>query len=326
MRQPLLFDGDESFHNACVTTIFLKVCYNRIIYTMKKVLVAITLCAQICSCEKNINFNLKSAPDVLVVDANIENGLAPQVVLTKSFNFFSSIDPSLLANSFVHDAVVTMSNGTITQQLKEYAYAVGGGINVYVYTVDSSNLQDAFFGTFNTSYSLNILYNGINYAAVTTIPLLAKRIDSLSWKPAPFAPDSNDVVLSVKSTDPPGLGNYVRYFTRKNRQPFLPGENSVFNDQVIDGTTYQLQIDPGIDRNKHVPFDSNYFKRGDTVTIKLCNIDKATYTFWSTWEFAYQSIGNPFAQPNKVIGNISNGALGDFYGYAADYKTLIVPR
>ena len=51
---------------------------------------------------------------------------------------------------------------------------------------------------------------------------------------------------------------------------------------------------------------------GDTVTFKFCNIDKATYTFWSSWEFAYQSIGNPFAQPNKVVGNISNGALGAF--------------
>ncbi|MEP7109441.1 MAG: DUF4249 family protein, partial [Ferruginibacter sp.] len=125
---------------------------------------------------------------------------------------------------------------------------------------------------------------------------------------------------------PPGLGNYIRYFTRKNSEPFLPGENSVFDDQVIDNTTYQLQVDPGINRNNPVSFDSNYFKRGDTVTLKLCNIDKPTYTFWSTWEFAFQSIGNPFAQPNKVIGNISNGALGDFYGYAAFYKTLIIDK
>ncbi|MBC7423514.1 MAG: DUF4249 family protein, partial [Ferruginibacter sp.] len=105
-----------------------------------------------------------------------------------------------------------------------------------------------------------------------------------------------------------------------------PGENSVFDDQVIDGTTYQIQLQPGIDRNVHVPFDSNYFKKGDTVTVKLCNIDKSTFKFWSTWEYAFQSIGNPFAQPNKVLGNISNGALGDFYGYAAYYKTLVVPK
>ena len=60
--------------------------------------------------------------------------------------------------------------------------------------------------------------------------------------------------------------------------------------------------------------------------LKLCNIDRPTYTFWSTWEFAFQSIGNPFAQPNKVIGNISNGALGAFSGYGAFYKTLLDPK
>jgi hypothetical protein len=43
-------------------------------------------------------------------------------------------------------------------------------------------------------------------------------------------------------------------------------------------------------------------------------------------EFAYQSIGNPFASPNKVLGNVSNGALGAFCGYAAFYKTIIIPH
>ncbi len=293
---------------------------------MKKVLAAILVIIFLTSCEKNIHFNLNKAPDVLVVDANIENGHAPQVILTKSFNFFSTVNPALLANSFVHNATVSISNGILTHQLKEYAYPVNADIIVYIYSIDSSNLATAFVGTFNTQYTLSITSGGNSYTAVTTIPLLSKKIDSLFWKPAPFASDTNDVVLTIKSTDPPGLGNYIRYFTKKNSKPFLPGENSVFDDQVIDGTSYQIQLAPGIDRNMHVPFDSNYFKRGDTVTVKLCNIDRGTFKFWSTWEYAFQSIGNPFAQPNKVLGNISNGALGDFYGYAAYYKTLVVPK
>lgn len=293
---------------------------------MKRIVFLIIICIQITSCEKNINFDLKNADDVLVVDANIENNKFPRVVLTKSFDFFSTINPQLLANSFVHNAVVTISNGTLTHQLKEYEYPVGGGFKVYAYGIDSTNLATAFLGQLNTSYTLLIASEGKNYKASTTIPSLAKKVDSLFWKPAPFSKDSNNVVLYIKATDPPGLGNYVRYFTKKNNGQYLPGDNSVFNDQVIDGTTYQLQVDPGIDRNAPVPYDSNYFKKGDTITFKLCNIDKGTYTFWSTWEFAYQSIGNPFSQPNKVIGNLSNGALGAFYGYAAFYKMLIVPK
>ena len=278
------------------------------------------------SCEKNIDFKLNDVSNLLVVDANIENDQPPVVILTKSFSFFNTISPELLANSFVHDAVITISNGTLTHTLKENTYPLGGGIIIYNYGIDTSNLSTAFVGQFNTNYSMHIYAEGKQYNAMTTVPVLAKKPDSLWWKPAPFDTDTTDVVLMVKSTDPPGLGNYIRYFTRKNKGPYLPGENSVFNDEVIDGTTYQLQVDPGVDRNKKVAFDSNYFKRGDTVTLKLCNIDKGTYTFWSTWEYAYQSIGNPFGQPGKVIGNISNGALGAFYGYAAYYKTLIIPK
>lgn len=278
------------------------------------------------ACEKDINFDLKNAEDVLVVDANIENGRPPVVILNTSLDFFSTLDPMVLLNSFVRNAEVTISNGVLTHKLKEYSTPLGPGTAVYYYSIDSSNLATAFVGEFNKKYTLNIKSAGKEYTATTTIPTLAKKPDSLWWKPALYTDDTNNVILMVKTTDPPGLGNYIRYFTSKNKEPFLPGESSVFDDQVIDNSTYQLSVDPGVNRNKPVPADSNFFKRGDLITLKLCNIDKATYTFWSTWEFAYQSIGNPFAQPNKVIGNISNGALGAFYGYAAFYKTLVVPK
>ncbi|MEP6675358.1 MAG: DUF4249 family protein [Ferruginibacter sp.] len=291
---------------------------------MKKFVTGIALLFWLTGCEKNINFNLDNADDVLVVDASIENGKAPVVVLTKSLDYYSNINAVVLANTFIHNATVTINNGTGTQQLKEYTVPFIPGINYYYYSTDSSNLAAAFNGTFNTGYDLNIKSAGKEYTAHTTIPVLAKYPDSIWWKKAPLNPDTNTAVLMVRTFDPPGLGNYIRYFTKKNSGQFLPGENSVFDDKIIDGTTYTVQVDPGVDRNNHVSYDSNYFKRGDTVTLKICNIDKATFTFWNTWEFAYQSIGNPFSQPGKVIGNISNGALGAFYGYAAWYKTIII--
>ena len=278
------------------------------------------------SCEKNINFNLKNADDVLVVDAQIENGKPPVVVLTKSLDYFGTLNLQLLASTFVHNAEVSMSNGTLTHKLKEYSIQFAPGLAYYYYSIDSSNLATAFSGAFNKTYDLIVKSEGKQYRSQTTIPLLVKFPDSVWWKKAPLNPDTNKVVLMVRATDPPGLGNYIRYFTKKNGGDFLPPENSVFDDGVIDGTTYEVQVDPGVDRNNPIKADSNYFKRGDTVTLKICNIDRATYKFWNTWEFAYQSIGNPFAQPGKVIGNIDNGALGAFCGYAAWYKTLIIPR
>lgn len=278
------------------------------------------------SCEKNIDFSLHEVADVLVVDATIENGQPPVIILSKSVDYFSKINPQILENSFVHKADVQVSNGVRNQKLKEYYIDSTGGYRIYFYSIDTSSVSTLFIGELNKTYSLKIKAEGKEYSATTTIPALSKKIDSMWWKKAPLNADINKVVVMIRATDPPGLGNYIRYFTKKNSGPFLPGDVSAYDDQFVDGTTYDFPLDPGVDRNNKIPFEDNYFKRGDTVTVKLCNIDKATYKFWSTMEFAYQSIGNPFASPNKVTGNISNGALGAFSGYAAFFKTIVIPK
>lgn len=290
---------------------------------MKNILLSALVIVSLASCEKNINFPLKNAEDALVVDGQIENGQPPQVVLTKSLNYFGQISPEILASSFIHNATITVSNGTLTHKLKEYSVPLTGSYVGYYYGIDSSNLATAFVGEFNKQYSMKISVNGKEYTSTTTIPLLVKYPDSMWFKVAPQNPDTNKRVLMGRITDPPGLGNYVRYFTRVNSGRFLPALNSVFNDEFVDGTTYTAQADPGIDRNNPPANGENFFHRGDTVTFKLSNIDRDTYTFWSTWEFNQQSVGNPFSQPGKVVGNISNGALGAFCGYASWYGTII---
>src|SRR5450432_4143708 len=116
---------------------------------MNKIISAVFILVFFSACEKNINFKLKNAEDVLVVDANIENDRPPVVILTKSLDFFSTLDPALLLNSFVRNAEVTISNGLLTQKLKEYGTELGGGITVYSYSIDSANLATSFVGEFN---------------------------------------------------------------------------------------------------------------------------------------------------------------------------------
>ncbi|MEO7960664.1 MAG: DUF4249 domain-containing protein [Ginsengibacter sp.] len=278
------------------------------------------------ACEKDINFTLHEAPDLVVVDASIENGQPPIVILSNSFDYYSNITPALLSGIFIHDAEINISDGTETARLKEYSVDSSGGFHIFYYSTDSTGPSANFIGKINTNYSLQVIYKGKEYSASTFIPPLAKKIDSLWWQPAPFTSDSSKVMVFVRASDPPGLGNNIRYFTKLNSGSFLPGSQSVFDDQLIDGTTYDLRLDPGIDRNDPVPFDDNFFHHGDSVTLKLSNIDRDTYQFWLTMEFAYQSIGNPFASPNNVLGNISNGALGAFTGYSSSFKTLIIPK
>lgn len=276
------------------------------------------------SCEKDIAFKLDEAAPKLVVEATIENNVAPKVVLTKSVGFFSNISAELLTNSFVHNAAVFISNGTLTHKLKEYTVPIGAGINLYYYSIDSTALNTAFLGELNHSYSLRIVAEGEEYTATTTIPKITKRIDSLWWEPSSNG-DATKAIVMVRATDPPGFGDYVRYQTKINRGPFLSPLNSTFDDLFVDGSTYELQVAPGVDRN--LSHNENFlFNRGDTVTFKLSNIDKATYDFWRTMEFSYNSIGNPFSTPTKVLSNISNSALGYFGGYASQYRTLIIGR
>lgn len=280
--------------------------------------------ALLLSCEQDIDFDLKYAEPVLVVDAQIENGQPPTVALSRSLSFFSKISLDILSNSFVRNAEVSMSNGSVTHVLKEYAVPAGNGYFIYYYSIDSANLATAFVGELNKTYNLSIKTDGKIYTAKTNIPALTKVFDSLWTTLPPPNVDTSKRILMTRVTDPPGLGNYVRYFTKKNSERFLPGFNSVFPDEVVDGTTYSGQVDPGVDRNLPVPTgDNRFFSRGDTISFKLSNIDKATFTFWNTWEFNQQSIGNPFSQPGKVIGNISNGALGAFCGYASQVQTVI---
>jgi Domain of unknown function (DUF4249) len=279
------------------------------------------------SCEKDIDIELDDTSESLVVDGSIENGQPPLLFLSKSLNYFSQINPDILANSFVRNAEVYISDGTKRHRLKEDSIVSAQGATLYYYSNDPTTPATAIIGALNTSYTLEINAEGRQYTAKTTIPAISRRIDSLWWEKVQSTEpeDSNLVKMIIRATDQPGLGNYIRYFTKTNDEPFYPGFNSVFDDQVIDGTTYTFPVDRGVDKNSDLSDDDVFFNRGDTVILKLCDIDRVTYDFWRTFEFSFQSVGNPFSSPVKVLGNISNGALGYFGGYAAQYRTLIIP-
>jgi len=293
---------------------------------MKYIFVLITGGLLLISCEKGVTFDLDESSAKIIVEATIETNQPPLVILSKSQNFFAQITPDILAASFVRNAEVYVSNGIVTHKLKEYSTPLSNGYTFYFYSIDSSNLATAFVGKPNTQYNLRIVADGKEYTATTKIPIITRRIDSLFWKQAPGSNDPDKAALMVRATDQPGFGDYIRYFTKRNSETFFPAFNSVYDDQIIDGISYEIEVERGVDRTKDLPDDYTLFDKGDTVTLKLCQIDKATFDFWRTMEFTYGSIGNPFASPTKVLSNVSNGALGYFGGYAPQFRTIIIPR
>src|SRR4028118_1400516 len=179
---------------------------------VKQVFTLLAVMISFTACEKSISFNLDASAPKMVVDATIESGQPPLVILSKSLDYFSEISPQILVSSFVHKADISISNGVVTQKLKEYAVKTPLNLDVFYYTIDSANPGQPFLGETGKSYSLTIAVDGRQYNSVTSIPAGGTVIDSMWWRKSPGNPDTSQVILVCKVTDPPGLGNYFRYF------------------------------------------------------------------------------------------------------------------
>ena len=270
------------------------------------------------SCEKNISIDVPAPPDKLVVEGFIETGSFPYVILTKNSAYYSTFNLTDINKYFVHDAVVKVSDGTDTVTLQEIIYDTAG-VQISVY------FGFGLLGQVGKTYSLHIEAEGKTVDAVTTI-LPSIQLDSI-WVTYNENPDFPDKVrLYCQLSDPAQLGQYVRYFTKVDTEVFEPGLNSVFDDVLINGTTFKFPLDRGYNRNDSIDFDSyGLFNKGDTITVKWCNIEKAHFDFWRTLEFSLGSQGNPFSSPLEIKSNIVGG-LGIWGGYSPSFKTIIVPQ
>lgn len=282
------------------------------------------------ACEKEVNIKLDTGAPKVVVDGFIETGLPPVIVLTNSFSYFSKIDLSTLENAFIHDAHITVSNGMQEITLREYMLDTGINSNrYYFYSVDTADPTSfSFTGQPETFYTLKVTTGGKTYESVTKIPAV-KPLDSIWYelppRPVPDLPTAVNVF--VRYSDPDTLGNSIRYFTSRNGSLFLPPFNSVYNDDIVNGTSFNIGMAPGAVRTKDINIDSlSHFFKGDSIVVKWCAIDKASYDFWNTMEFSVGTVGNPFSSPVTVMSNIKGGALGIWCGYGTSYKTLVIPE
>lgn len=281
------------------------------------------------SCEKEVKVNISSGKPKLVVEGAIETGLPPYVILTHSIGYFSKIDLSTVENSFVHGAIVKVSDGTTTIQLKEYGLDTGINNIYHIYTVDTTDpVSLAFEGEVGKNYKLSVEHGGKVYQSETSIPY-PKPVDAIWYDSlrTPPADIPGGRFVYIRFTDPDTPGNCIRYFTRRNGELFYSAFNSVYDDEIVNGTRFDLNLPRGFNKAKEPNLDSlQYFFVGDTVTVKWCTIDHQVFDFWRSFEIATSTVGNPFASPIQVSSNISNGALGVWAGYGATYSTVIIRK
>lgn len=270
------------------------------------------------ACEKDITLDLDQHQEKIVVEGYIEQDLPPVVLLSHDASLYAPVDNAALASYYIKDAVVTMSDGQNTYPLN--AVTLGGFVtytNLFVR------------GAIGKRYTLSIKANGQTLTAFTSIPNVVK-LDSLHFEP--LNDTSQFGVLRCHLSDPDTPGNYYRFFTKRLGKTkgldtnYVIGFNTIYNDQIVNGKSFDFNIRRGSsgpeDATEPKGERRGLYKRGDTIVLKWCSIDKAHFNFWRSLQINQSNNGNPFASPITIQSNISGG-LGVWGGYAAFYDTLI---
>ena len=290
------------------------------------------------SCEKEITVKLPTPEEQLVVEGYIENDKPPYVFLTKSTPYFGSFDINDLPQYFVSGADITVYSDSDSVQLVEYSSEMINllpeeerrQLSIFFGIPLDSNLQlpkisiytvpmgSSFVGAFHKSYRLKIQSGLKVLTAVTSIPGPV-GFEKLWVEQHPNPQYDTLVMLYGRVKDPDTLGNFYRYFTRKNEMMFSQNFQSVLDDLLANGKEFDIQIPYGIDRFGDHKFDINtfgYWNKKDTCYVKLSCIDRAHYLFRRSLEDALGNQGSPFGGYTRVQSNIVGG-LGIWGGLAS---------
>lgn len=299
-----------------------------------RIYIGILLFALVSGCEKDITLDLPKGEDKLVVEGHIEQGSFPYVLLTRNTSFFGGAS---FTDYFIHNAVVHITNKGADYLLTEYCIDnLPDPLKPLVYAFLGISEQEAaqldlcaYFnfnvtGQIGEKYVLKITSGNKSVQALTTIPPLPE-IDSLWVEPHELYGDSL-VYLWGRFIDPDTLGNYYRFFTKTNSEPFYPGYfSSVTDDLFVNGKMFNSTIDKGQSRNAEINFETyGLFRKGDTVILNVSMIDKAHYWFWNSLEEQINN-GGPYASPTYLQSNV-DGGLGIWGGYGAAYDTIVIPK
>lgn len=250
----------------------------------------------------------------LVIDGSIESGGFPRVVLSNSASYFMNIDSANIRDLIVSTAKVTVSDGATEEIL-----TLKRDDDFFPpYSYQGTSLK----GEVGKTYSLTVEVKGKRYTASTTIPPPPK-FDKLWFELAP-GKDSLGYVYG-QLTDNAEEANYYRVFTQRLNQDsrFIPVYLSAVGDQYFNGQQFTFTLLRGPEDFTNV-IDDLYFKRGDSVRVKLCSMDRAHFDFWRTVERELYVVGNPFSSSgNKIISNIDgDNALGVWGGYGVSYYAI----
>ncbi|HPM11899.1 MAG TPA: hypothetical protein PK734_00235 [Bacteroidales bacterium] len=272
-----------------------------------------TIITVFVSCSDNFT-NTEPTSGRVVVDASIEVGASPKVVLTYSLPLTAKIDSSAYYDVVNTRAKVTISDGEKTEILTLVKRK--NSFPPHYYTSQSIK------GIQGKTYSLEVVYYSDTLRSQTTIPQSVAISDI--WT-EPHATDSTQRYVWISFCDDVQTQNYYRIFTqiRGKQNDFVPTYQSAFRDDYFNGTCPDVMLYKGIE-NFYDKNREDTYSVGDTVLIKISAIDKQSYLFWNNYEKEVFNSGNPFASNGfNLTSNIENG-MGIWCGYASKVYFIII--
>lgn len=306
--------------------------------------------ALLTGCSKEITVELPETEPRVVVEGSIETGQPPIVFLTRTQSFFAPTSVSSIASTFINDAVVTVDDGSgplpltricselIPDSLIDEAAAATGidadllrAANICAWTF----LNNELLGEEGRTYRLRVEADGKTLTSATTIPN-GVAPDSTWFRLANDEPNDDTLgFLWARLNDPDTAGNAYRWFARRINQGadgepkdsrFVAPFFSAFEDRYFNSLRFEFAFNRGSEPYSTEVDDGNaergYFKRGDTVLVKLSSIGLKEFRFFNSYYSNASSQGDVFSNPANIVSNI-DGGLGVWVGYAPRFDTVV---
>ncbi len=276
-------------------------------------LTAASLCLSFTACDDGSDLRPDNGPMPLVVEAWIEEGEAPVVIVTHAVDLTQD-SPSF--DDFVEKwGRVSIFDG-------DKRYLLTGHLNKdympsFIFT--TSRLK----GAVGHTYRLLIETETDTVEAISTmqqapelLPLEARELEG--------SPGQYSIIARMADEEPAAFYKFFAKSDSTDTRFYGSFLGSLTGDQ------YDAENGFEITRGVHSGYSdeefSHYFASGDRVTIKLCAMEEAVYDFWRIYDPAVSLSQNIFFSFSESCPtNLSGNARGYWAAYGMSRRSIILP-
>lgn len=273
----------------------------------------LTLLALLCLTACNDDDYLPPYESSLVVEGWIEDGDFPVVMLSRTYPVMEEkTQVGDLSDYVLRWAVVTIScddRSVVLTGMRDDNY-----FPPYIYTTGEMR------GEAGKHYTLTVKYRQM-YAEATTFIPPAPQLEKLRVEPV--AGEDTLRTLVAGFTDPADEQNYYQFFVKKGKESsqYLASYLGSVDDRSLNGYTEQTVYQGHKFPQKHY---HPYFAVGDTIFVKLAQVDSHSYAFWSDYDKSLTLSNNMMYPKSTNLPSNIDGAIGYWCGMGSSTQSIVI--